>query len=431
MALRLPARFRLPPFLPAYALLCVVIAYAAGSLWLGLARLDAIVRFSESTAQSATMMRALESLQSAVSEVDSAGRGYALSGDEAYLQSFERGRRRIPPLLAQLRDGMRDDTAKLAMIEGLVPLIAEHTSLSASTIERRRSAPDAPYETASDHRGKESADEIRITVEAIEARERDRLTRDNETLAVSIRDARRDLYLMTVLTLLLALALFRAVKRLKAFLPFLPSDRTLAAASATSATPSSASDTGIGMLLRDAALRIRLALSATPGDSAKAAHLRALQSTTERALVENAEAAGDRLPSRHNGDSVPMALSTLARAYSRPGGVMVKATIDQNVRVDDAQKAFVLLRSAEWALEAIAPRKHAGEVSLQFSGHREDIFLRVSALADQPDVPITLTPRETEEAAVLQQAIASLSGTLVVQESSIGFALSVQLAARS
>jgi CHASE3 domain sensor protein len=430
MALRLPARFRLPPFLPAYALLCLVIAYAAGSLWLGLARLDAIVRFSESTAQSATMMRALESLQSAVSEVDSAGRGYALSGDEAYLQSFERGRRRIPPLLAQLRDGMRDDTAKLAMIEGLVPLIAEHTTLSASTIERRRSTPDAPYETASDHRGKESADEIRITVEAIEARERDRLTRDNETLAVSIRDARRDLYLMTVLTLLLALALFRAVKRLKAFLPFLPSDRTLAAASAASATPP-ASDAGIGMLLRDAALRIHLALSATPGDSAKAAHLRALQSTTERALVENAEIAGERPPSRSDADSVPMALSMLARAYSRPAGVMVKATIDQNVRIDDPQKAFLLLRSAEWALEAIAPRKHAGEVSLQFTGHREDIFLRVSALADQPDVPITLTPREAEEAGVLQRAIASLSGTLVVQESSTGLALSVHLTARS
>src|SRR5262245_36984650 len=273
MAPRWLTRLRLPPFLPAYALLCLVIAYAGGSLWLGLARLEAITRFSDSTARSAETIRALASLQNAVSEVDSAGRGYALSGDEAYLQLFERGRRRVPPLLAQLRDSLREDTAKLAMIEGLVPLIAEHTTLSASTIERRRSSPEAPFQTSVDHRGKESADEIRITVDAIEARERDRLTRDGETLAQSIRDARRDIYLMTALTLLLVLALFRSVKRLRAFLPFLPAEGMRIPE--TLGSPSAASDDRIGSLLRDAAMRIRLASSTVASGSAEAAHVSA------------------------------------------------------------------------------------------------------------------------------------------------------------
>ena len=44
-------RFRIPPLFPPYAILVLVIAYAIGSLWLGLSRLDAITELTAANAR--------------------------------------------------------------------------------------------------------------------------------------------------------------------------------------------------------------------------------------------------------------------------------------------------------------------------------------------------------------------------------------------
>src|SRR4030095_3056859 len=46
MALALPRRFRIPPFLPAYTILTLALAYAVITFSLGTARLDAIAQFA-------------------------------------------------------------------------------------------------------------------------------------------------------------------------------------------------------------------------------------------------------------------------------------------------------------------------------------------------------------------------------------------------
>ncbi len=120
-------RIRIPPFLPPYAVLFLVVAYALGSLWLGLARFDAITRLTESAAQKAATLYDLQDLLHAVHYFEAAGRGFALRADDSYLEPFERERRRIPDLLSGLRDKVRGDESEIALIEDLVPMIADRS----------------------------------------------------------------------------------------------------------------------------------------------------------------------------------------------------------------------------------------------------------------------------------------------------------------
>ena len=113
--------------------------------------------------------------------------------------------------------------------------------------------------------------------------------------------------------------------------------------------------------------------------------------------------------------------------YSTPGGLTVKLTIDRTIRVADPQKAFLVLRSAEWALEAITRRKRAGEVTLSFTTSGDSLSLRVLGLTDNSGAPVALTPRESEEANALRQGVAAVAGAFAADEGPTGFSLTLTI----
>ena len=119
------------------------------------------------------------------------------------------------------------------------------------------------------------------------------------------------------------------------------------------------------------------------------------------------------------------ALTRLVQVYSRPGGLTISATIDQRARIRDAQKVFLIVRSTEWALEAIALRKRTGNVTLELTASDARAFVRIHALTDNPKLPVTLTPKESEEADALRQGVTALAGTFVVGEGPTGFSLTL------
>ncbi len=127
--------------------------------------------------------------------------------------------------------------------------------------------------------------------------------------------------------------------------------------------------------------------------------------------------------------TVVQAVTLLGRAYSIPERLTVKATIDQTVKVPDGQKAFLIVRSAEWALEAIMLRKRSGNVTLSLTNVGDSASLRVLALTDDPKSPVTLTPRETEEANALRQGAVALGGTFVLDDGPTGLSLVVTIPA--
>jgi len=186
---------------------------------------------------------------------------------------------------------------------------------------------------------------------------------------------------------------------------------------------------------RDALLRARLAMAAAEDGTADNTQRRALVATMEQAVKEQALVERDAgrqgdvdppLPSR----TLAEGLARLAQSYSREDGLMVRATIDRHAEVDDPDSAFVIFRSAEWALEAITLRRRTGEVSLRLGTSSEGVSLRISALADSPQHPLRLTPKENEQAHALQQAVAAAGGSFLVHEGPTGFMLTLSLPSR-
>ena len=422
-------RFRIPPFLPPYAVLLMVVAYALGSLWLGLARFDAITRLTESAAQRAATLYDLQELLHAVNEIEAAGRGFALTADDSYVEPFERERRRVPLLLSALRDKVRQDASELALIEELVPLIGERTMITALSIEKKRSAPEQPFEMAFGRRDKDTSEAIRAIVASLAARGQKQLDQAKETLAQIIGEAQRDLYFIAGLTLLLVIMLFLAVRRLRSFISVVPSDDAGKLVAVATDRAAESDGAGVGNLLHDAMLRARVAADAAPSDSAEREHILAMIEAIEHAMGAHAAAFG-RDPSQPEAKELAGTIVLLGHAYSRPDGLTIKSTIDQAAKVEDARNAFLILRTAEWALEAITHRKRNGNAGMELTADNNRIFLHIHALIDNPKLSVRLTPKEAEDADALRQGVGARAGTFVVGEGPTGFSVTLSLPAK-
>lgn len=413
------------PVLPTYLLLLLVLAFALASAWLDLARLDAVERHGESGALSAATIHDLQALQGAIIDVETSARGFLLTGDATDLDLYERARLDIPRRLSALREDVRDDPGALVLVEKLVPLVARRTDLAAVAIDEKRAAPDRMPKAVAGRPGKEATEAVRAIIAQMEERERAAAARDRQAVAAAIDAARRDLSLLVSAIVLLVILLFFAVRRLKSLLPPV---RNIDAANAVDIQhPTVWMDGHVATLLQDALLRTRLAYATTPADSPEAVRLRSLLAAMEHARDEHLRTAAELNLSRPQENDIVAALWMLAESYSKLGGPIVKATVEKNLVVRDRDRVFLVLRAAEWGLEAVALRKRSGEITLLFSGVGENAELRIMALPDQPDSPLRLSPKETDEANVLQQAATLQGGSFAVSRGPTGFALLMTL----
>ncbi len=408
-------RPRIPPLLPTYFLLVLVVVFAVGSLWVGLDQLGTIERLAASRAESAATVQELQSLGDTLNDIVTSAQGYARTGANENLDLFERARRSIPTQLTRLRDRMRDSPSELTLVERLVPLIARTTALAGAAIERTAPAENEAPEAGATYR--DSFEAIRAIITNLESREQDELARDGRALTAALSSAQILQYALAVLIVLLAGLLFMAARRLSSFIPPAPRPDAASAVELGGESPA-ASNARIAMLLDDAIARARLAAAGATRDDPAAGE--SLRSSIE--AIERTPLAPHGEP-RPGAPTVVDGLALLARAYSQPGGLSVEPTLDRSVPISGREKTFVIDRVAEWGLEAVARRKRAGEVTLVFSGNEGDASLRILALLDSPDLPLRLSPREREEADFLQHAAASLGGRFVVTHGPTGFAL--------
>ena len=186
-------------------------------------------------------------------------------------------------------------------------------------------------------------------------------------------------------------------------------------------------DGRVATLLQDALLRTRLAAAEAPAGSPTTERLQALVVAMEHARDEHLRAEADLNQPRPDQENVIETLGLLAKSYSDLGPPAVKTTMEQAVAVSSREKSFLIYRSAEWALEAMALRKHSGEITLHFSSDGANASLRILALPDNPERLLRLSPKESDEASVLQQAATMVGGTFVVSRGPTGFALLVNL----
>jgi hypothetical protein len=281
---------------------------------------------------------------------------------------------------------------------------------------------------ATDEPGKDTSGRIRAIITSLEVREHAALEQDRTARLRNVEKARRDLYFMAAVTLLLVASLFLAVRRLRSFIPVTQRAHGKAPATAAAGQAPAPGDAGVQTLLRDAMLRTRIALAAAAPESSLRLHQQSLLEAIEQALRARASAFDDD-PAPSDTDGFARTMAVLVQTYSRPDGIAIKATIDRAAATGDRHKAFLVFRAAEWALEAITVRKRFGRVTLELTSAADRIYLRIHALTDEPELAVALTPKEREEADVLRQSATALGGAFVVGEGPTGFSLTLTLPA--
>lgn len=122
----------------------------------------------------------LEAANSTVRDVVSNSRGYALSGNHEYQDSFDAGVRQLEVLLRDLRGMMSDNLAQMQLLARTEDLIAQRLSLSRRLMEL---SPEEGRQRVLE--GKDLSDQIRTAFEEMKAQETGLLARRAHDAAAS------------------------------------------------------------------------------------------------------------------------------------------------------------------------------------------------------------------------------------------------------
>ena len=98
--LRVRPRSLRGPILAALALIAAVVAGMFATLVVSVHSLDAV---SKAQRRTSAMTQSTQQLERTVVDLETGVRGYMLTGDESFLDPYDRGRRRIAKLTADLR----------------------------------------------------------------------------------------------------------------------------------------------------------------------------------------------------------------------------------------------------------------------------------------------------------------------------------------
>lgn len=144
----------------------LIIAFGA---YLSVARLD---RYAGQSQETAEVIATLRKLLSLATDAETAQRGFALTGDESYVEPYDAALSGLDPAFATLRQLAADEPERLARIDGLEALIRERVALARRNIEaRRHDGFDAVRDRIASGEGKRLHDRIRQQIAMLEAEE--------------------------------------------------------------------------------------------------------------------------------------------------------------------------------------------------------------------------------------------------------------------
>lgn len=127
-----------------------------------------------------------ESLLSLLKDEETGERGFALTGDVAFLEPYDLSRTKLASVLAELKSLTSDNQNEQRRIAQIEDLVASRLAVSARDVDTHKSADAKPEETlALSRQGKKLMDRIREIVAEIEAEERTLLRRRIEEADVT------------------------------------------------------------------------------------------------------------------------------------------------------------------------------------------------------------------------------------------------------
>jgi CHASE3 domain sensor protein len=117
-------------FVFAVLLLVAAALYAATSLWMALARLGRLDGAGEAMLRAEESRTLAQGLLASAVDMETATRGFVLSGDPALLMPLDDARTRAPQQLDALRDHVRSDQEQLSRLNRVTRDLAESLALS-------------------------------------------------------------------------------------------------------------------------------------------------------------------------------------------------------------------------------------------------------------------------------------------------------------
>jgi len=189
-------------FVFAVLLLVGAALYAVTSMWMALARLDRLGGAGEAMLHAEESRTLAQGLLATAVDVETAMRGFVLSGDPALLMPLDGARTRAPRQLDALRDRVRSDPEQLSRLNRLTREFAESLTLSELIVERHRGAPGAT-EAIDDlvERAMAATKSMRALVDEIDTTQTQRLDSARAEWTVQLRNARTVEIAMCALTL--------------------------------------------------------------------------------------------------------------------------------------------------------------------------------------------------------------------------------------
>ncbi len=170
--------------------------------WLSLARFESAFALVEHTH---VVLNRLEQVQVQALNVQTGSRGFALSGDPAFLAPFDDGVARIREAFAALRTLTRDNPAQQARLDRLVPVVDREIALMTRRNEARRTEGLAPaLDAATLREGRELMDEIRNLIHAMEEAESQLLAERAQVMQQNAARTRAWLLLAIAVSLVVA-----------------------------------------------------------------------------------------------------------------------------------------------------------------------------------------------------------------------------------
>jgi PAS domain S-box-containing protein len=144
----------------AFALSCLAV--------IGTMSFNSVTRLSEEadrTRHTEEVIVDLELLLSSATDVETAQRGYTITGDDSFLEPYSSARPRIGAQLAELRHLTRDDAEQQRRLERLAPLLAERIENAAQNVQlRQKQGFDAARLAVASGSGKALHDRVRALI---------------------------------------------------------------------------------------------------------------------------------------------------------------------------------------------------------------------------------------------------------------------------
>lgn len=120
----------------------------------------------------------LDGLMAALVDCETGQRGYLLTGDDKYLEPYEKGAASVDRALAHIGSHTADNPRQQGRLKSLVPLVAAKLDELKETIKlRREKGLEAALDVVRTGRGKKAQDDIRATTREMRDEEEDLLTR--------------------------------------------------------------------------------------------------------------------------------------------------------------------------------------------------------------------------------------------------------------